>query len=94
MPERKGFAVLIETNPDLQKEISSSGGTAAQESGKIKHFDSKTGAKAGRKGGKTVSKNREWMSQIAKKGVEARRKKKEQQEKQKVITSTSSGKPS
>jgi len=65
--EERGFAAM---DDDKQREIASKGGKAAHEKGTAHEFDSKEAREAGRKGGETVSKDREHMAEIGKKGGE------------------------
>ena len=67
MSER-GFGSMDEQK---QREIASKGGHAAHEKGTAHEFDSKEAQKAGRKGGEEVSKDREHMSDIGRKGGES-----------------------
>ena len=55
-----------------QREIASKGGRAAHEKGTAHEFDAGEARAAGRKGGVTVSKNREHMAAIGRRGGEAR----------------------
>ncbi len=55
-----------------QREIASKGGRAAHQKGTAHEFDSSEARAAGRKGGVTVSKNREHMAAIGRRGGEAR----------------------
>ncbi|MBA3672105.1 MAG: hypothetical protein H0W68_08810 [Gemmatimonadaceae bacterium] len=55
-----------------QREIASKGGRAAHEKGTAHEFDSSEARAAGRKGGVTVSRNREHMAAIGRRGGEAR----------------------
>lgn len=55
-----------------QREIASKGGRAAHAKGTAHEFDSNEARAAGRKGGETVSRNREHMAAIGRKGGEAR----------------------
>lgn len=66
--DKRGFASMDE---EKQREIASKGGHAAHESGKAHEFDSKEARQAGKKGGETVSQDREHMSDIGEKGGEA-----------------------
>ena len=59
-------------SPEKQREIASKGGRAAHEKGTAHEFDSSEARAAGRKGGVTVSKNREHMAAIGRRGGEAR----------------------
>jgi uncharacterized protein len=67
----RGFARL---SPERQREIASKGGKAAHALGRAHEFTSNEARKAGRKGGLTVSKDREYMSMIGKRGGTNRRK--------------------
>jgi len=55
-----------------QKEIASKGGRAAHAKGTAHEFDSGEARAAGRKGGMAVSRNREHMAAIGRRGGEAR----------------------
>ena len=58
--------------PDKQREIASAGGRAAHKAGRAHEFASGDEAReAGRAGGKSVSKNREHMRAIGRKGGQA-----------------------
>lgn len=57
---------------DVQK-IASQGGKAAHALGKAHVWTSEEAAAAGRKGGASVSKDREWMSTIGAKGGASRK---------------------
>jgi general stress protein YciG len=71
MAERKdkksgrGFASM---DPDKQREIASKGGRAAHEKGTAHEFTPEEAREAGRKGGETVSRNREHMARIGREG--------------------------
>ena len=67
MPDtsNRGFASMDE---DKQKEIASKGGKAAHEKGTAHEFTSEEAREAGRKGGETVSKDREHMAEIGREG--------------------------
>mgnify|MGYP003575275884 CR=1 FL=1 len=65
--ERRGFASM---SREKQREIASKGGRAAHEKGTAHEFTAEEARKAGKKGGETVSKDREHMSEIGKKGGE------------------------
>jgi general stress protein YciG len=67
--ERRGFASM---SPEKQREIASKGGRAAHQKGTAHEFDSSEARAAGRKGGVTVSRNREHMAAIGRRGGEAR----------------------
>jgi general stress protein YciG len=62
---RRGFAVM---NRDKQREIARMGGRAAHRKGAAHEFTSEEARAAGRKGGATVSRNREHMSRIGRNG--------------------------
>jgi uncharacterized protein len=64
---KRGFASMDE---DKQREIASEGGRAAHERGTAHEFDSQEAREAGRKGGETVSQDREHMAEIGRKGGE------------------------
>ncbi|RUL78369.1 KGG domain-containing protein [Dyella choica] len=64
----RGFAGMDEAR---QREIASQGGRAAHESGHAHEFSSEEARLAGRKGGESVSQNRQHMSAIGQKGGEA-----------------------
>jgi len=65
----RGFASM---DADKQKEIASKGGRAAHAKGTAHEFDSSEARAAGRKGGMAVSRNREHMASIGRRGGEAR----------------------
>lgn len=65
----RGFASM---DRNKQREIASKGGRAAHQKGTAHEFDSGEARAAGRKGGVTVSKNREHMAAIGRRGGEAR----------------------
>ncbi len=65
----RGFASMDRSK---QKEIASKGGRAAHQKGTAHEFDSSEARAAGRKGGVTVSRNREHMAAIGRRGGEAR----------------------
>jgi len=65
----RGFASM---DPNKQKEIASKGGRAAHAKGTAHEFDSSEAREAGRKGGQAVSRNRDHMAMIGRKGGEAR----------------------
>ena len=66
----RGFASM---DREKQREIARKGGRAAHERGSAHQFSSEEARMAGRKGGQTVSRNREHMAQIGRKGGESRR---------------------
>jgi general stress protein YciG len=61
----RGFAAM---DPESQRQIASKGGKAAHEKGTAHEFSSEEAAEAGRKGGRSVSRNREHMAAIGRKG--------------------------
>ena len=65
----RGFASMDRSK---QREIASKGGRAAHQKGTAHEFDSSEARAAGRKGGVTVSQNREHMAAIGRRGGEAR----------------------
>jgi uncharacterized protein len=66
--DERGFASMDE---EKQREIASKGGKAAHEKGTAHEFTSEEAREAGRKGGETVSQDREHMAEIGRKGGEA-----------------------
>lgn len=68
MAKPRGFGAI---DPELQREIASKGGKAAH-SGRTAHqFTSEEARAAGRLGGEVVSRNREHMQEIGRKGGQA-----------------------
>ena len=65
---RRGFASM---DPSKQREIASKGGRAAHKQGVAHEWNSDEARAAGRKGGETVSRNKEHMSEIGRRGGEA-----------------------
>lgn len=65
----RGFASM---DARKQREIASKGGRAAHAKGTAHEFDSSEARAAGRKGGMAVSRNREHMAMIGRRGGEAR----------------------
>jgi len=61
----RGFAAM---NEEKQREIARKGDKAAHQRGTAHEFDAQEAAQAGRKGGRTVSQNREHMAAIGRKG--------------------------
>jgi general stress protein YciG len=66
---RRGFASMDRSR---QREIASAGGRAAHERGTAHTFTSEEARDAGRKGGVSISRDREHMAAIGRKGGEAR----------------------
>jgi uncharacterized protein len=67
MPDQdnRGFASM---DDEKQRKIASKGGKAAHDKGTAHEFDSEEAQEAGRKGGETVSQDRQHMSDIGRKG--------------------------
>lgn len=65
---KKGFASMDE---EKQREIASKGGRAAHEKGTAHEFNSEKAREAGRKGGESVSQDKEHMAEIGRKGGES-----------------------
>jgi general stress protein YciG len=65
MSERRGFAAMEETK---RRQIASRGGRAAHEAGNAHEWNEREATEAGRKGGQKVSRNREHMAAIGRKG--------------------------
>lgn len=61
----RGFAAM---SPERQKAIASEGGRAAHRQGVAHEWSKDEARQAGRKGGQTVSQNREHMSEIGRRG--------------------------
>ena len=61
----RGFAAM---SPERQRQIASEGGRAAHRQGVAHEWYSDEARKAGRKGGEIVSRNREHMSEIGRRG--------------------------
>ena len=68
-PRPRGFASM---DTSKQREIASRGGRAAHAQGTAHKFSPEEARLAGRKGGETVSGNREYMASIGRRGGEAR----------------------
>lgn len=75
--DRRGFASM---DPDRQKEIAAEGGRAAHVKGTAHEFTSEEAREAGRKGGESVSQNREHMAEIGRRGGQSRSKTREKGE--------------
>src|SRR5687768_15282352 len=65
---RRGFASM---DPEKKREIASRGGRAAHQKGTAHEFTADEARNAGKKGGETVSRNRDHMAAIGRKGGEA-----------------------
>lgn len=61
----RGFAAM---DANRQREIASKGGKAAHEKGTAHRFTTEEAREAGRKGGETVSRNRQHMAEIGREG--------------------------
>jgi len=61
----RGFAAM---DDEKQRQIASEGGKAAHESGNAHEFTSEEAREAGRKGGETVSRDRQHMAEIGREG--------------------------
>lgn len=68
-PAKRGFAAMDEAQ---QRSIASKGGQAAHQKGTAHEFDSEEARRAGQKGGEAVSRDREHMAEIGRKGGESR----------------------
>lgn len=66
---RRGFAAMDENR---QKQIASLGGRTAHERGQAHEFTPEEARQAGRKGGESVSRNRDHMAAIGRRGGAAR----------------------
>lgn len=67
---RRGFASM---SAEDRARIASEGGKAAHRKGTAHEFDSSEGREAGRIGGRAVSRNREHMAEIGRRGGLARK---------------------
>jgi uncharacterized protein len=65
---KRGFASM---DPNKQREIASKGGKAAHAKGTAHQFSTDEAREAGKKGGKKVSRDREHMARIGRKGGQA-----------------------
>jgi general stress protein YciG len=68
MAGKRGFAAM---DKDAQRAIASKGGRAAHARGTAHEFTAQEAAEAGRKGGRTVSRDRRHMAEIGRKGGKA-----------------------
>lgn len=68
---KRGFASM---DPKKQREIASKGGHAAHKKGTAHTFTPEEAKKAGRKGGQSVSQDREHMAEIGRKGGRTKKK--------------------
>lgn len=81
----RGFASM---DPEKQKEIARKGGRAAHAKGTAHEFTSDEARSAGRKGGEAVSRNRQHMAEIGRRGGERRGAKRAAQKEQPVADRT------
>jgi general stress protein YciG len=72
MAEEKGGRGFAGMDEAKQREIASKGGKAAHAKGTAHEFSSEEARMAGKKGGDSVSQDREHMAEIGKKGGESR----------------------
>ncbi len=68
MPKASDRRGLASASEETRKRVASLGGKAAHASGNAHEFDSEEARNAGRKGGEAVSRNREHMAAIGRKG--------------------------
>jgi general stress protein YciG len=68
MSRKRGFAAM---SAEQQRSIAALGGRAAHEKGTAHEFTVQEAAEAGRKGGRTVSRNRAHMAEIGRRGGRA-----------------------
>ncbi|XLZ72206.1 KGG domain-containing protein [Massilia sp. SR12] len=66
---KRGFAAM---DKETQRMIASKGGQAAHQKGTAHEFTSEEARRAGQKGGEAVSRDREHMAEIGRKGGESR----------------------
>lgn len=69
-PLQRGFAVL---DAERRKEIARLGGKTAHKNGNAHRFNPEEASMAGKKGGATVSENRDYMADIGRRGGLAKR---------------------
>ncbi|MBP6608133.1 MAG: hypothetical protein KA258_01015 [Deltaproteobacteria bacterium] len=67
---RRGFAVL---DADRRKEIARLGGQTAHKNGNAHRFNPEEASLAGKKGGATISEDRDYMADIGRRGGLAKR---------------------
>jgi len=68
MPNSKGGRGFASMDEDKQREIASQGGKAAHRKGTAHEFSPDEARDAGRKGGKAVSRDRQHMAEIGRRG--------------------------
>lgn len=66
--EKKSRGGLSKISPERRSEISRKGGIAAHAQGTAHEFTSQEAREAGRKGGEVVSRDREHMAEMGRKG--------------------------
>jgi general stress protein YciG len=76
--QRRGFAAM---DPEKQREIAKRGGIAAHACGSAHEFTREEAGVAGKKGGETISSDREHMARIGRLGGEVRRRRAEERRK-------------
>jgi len=69
-PLQRGFAVL---DAERRKEIARLGGKTAHKNGNAHRFNPEEASMAGKKGGATISENRDYMADIGRRGGLAKR---------------------
>jgi uncharacterized protein len=67
--QKRGLALL---SVERRREIASAGGKTAHRIGRAHEFSSEEGRRAGRKGGLSVSRDRDYMRSLGKKGGQAK----------------------
>jgi general stress protein YciG len=77
MSSKRGFAAM---NPEQHRSISVAGGKAAHAKGTGHEFTSEEAREAGRRGGQKTAENRKHMSEIGRKGANARNAARENEE--------------
>ena len=70
----RGFTLMT---PEKRREAAAKGGREAHANGRAYHFTSETAREAGKKGGTSVSKNKEHMREIGRRGAAAKYKNRE-----------------
>jgi general stress protein YciG len=67
--KKRGFAAM---DPRKQREIASRGGKKAHAKGRAHEFNSEEARRAGKKGGKSIARDRAYMVMIGRRGGKAR----------------------
>jgi len=75
-PPRRGFAAM---DQNQQRQIASLGGRTAHQRGQAHEFTSEEARQAGRKGGEAVSRDRDYMADIGRRGAAVRSQKRQKQ---------------